>query len=355
MYYQLGEIYLNIGIVGMGWIAKNVHVPILYGNSHVKKIYFYDPYFHDENYISQYKLYKHSSYEDMLNESNISLIIICTPNHLHFEQIVKGLESKKYVFCEKPLCIKKNEIERLQELVLKYPNRLLIGLPNRFRNDMHSLKEFIDKEIGQVYKINCKWLRNNGIPGSQWFMNKSTSGGGVLIDLGAHIIDLAYWLLNYPDTNSYSVYRDCLFLNDNSKVASWHNNNINKINDSYNIEDTFSCFINAGDNISISIDLCWASFLQYDTTEFEVFGTTGYAKLSSLFGFSQNTQRDSSSIILNSYKENKVLEFSLKDRKKPFVSMWDHNISTIINNKEVSIDPKMVLKNLLLIETLNNS
>ncbi|MBQ9358129.1 MAG: Gfo/Idh/MocA family oxidoreductase, partial [Abditibacteriota bacterium] len=128
----------------------------------------------------------------------IDAVSVTTWNSQHAPCTIMALEAGKHVICEKPMAMNATEAAAMEAAAKKAGKLLMIGFVRRFGNDCEVLKNFIDAgDFGEIYYCKANYTRRNGCPGG-WFGDKSRSGGGPLIDLGVHVIDLVRYLLGNP-------------------------------------------------------------------------------------------------------------------------------------------------------------
>ena len=140
-----------------------------------------------------------NDYRDMLKLHEIDAVSICTPNALHCRQSIDALRAGKHVLCEKPMAMNPAEAQRMLDAAEKAGRKLQIGLHNRFRNDAAYLKALIDAgTLGRIYYARCLAVRRRGVPSWGVFGQLDKQGGGAVIDIGVHQIDLTWWLMGKP-------------------------------------------------------------------------------------------------------------------------------------------------------------
>ncbi|MBO1910878.1 Gfo/Idh/MocA family oxidoreductase, partial [Microvirga sp. 3-52] len=146
----------------------------------------------------------YTDYEDLLANKEIDAISICTWNNTHAEIAIAALEAGKHVLVEKPLSMTVEEAFAVEEAVEKSGKILQVGFVRRHGDNTKLLKQFIDQgELGEIYYAKASCIRRLGNPGG-WFSDKSKSGGGPLIDLGVHMIDISWYLMGKPRPISVS-------------------------------------------------------------------------------------------------------------------------------------------------------
>jgi predicted dehydrogenase len=140
-----------------------------------------------------------TDYRDLLAMDEVQAVSVCTPNYLHLQPTVDALEAGKHVLVEKPLAMNAVEGRAMVDAAHRTGMKLQVGLMTRFNSQAQALKRFIDAgEMGDVYFARAQAMRRRGIPGWGVFTQKDKQGGGPLIDIGVHILDLTLWLMGHP-------------------------------------------------------------------------------------------------------------------------------------------------------------
>jgi predicted dehydrogenase len=139
-----------------------------------------------------------ASFDELL-ERHVDGIVIATPSALHAEQSIKALERGVAVFCQKPLGRTKGEVANVVE-VARRSNRLLgVDLSYRYTAGMQQIRDIVRSgELENVFAVDLVFHNAYG-PDKAWFYDKALSGGGCVIDLGVHLVDLALWALDFPE------------------------------------------------------------------------------------------------------------------------------------------------------------
>lgn len=207
----MGEI-LRVGCVGNGNLG-NVHIKAYLGDpkKRVKIVALCDivPEKMD-NAIEKHGLGevgKYTDYREMIEKENLDIVDIATPNHVHACIAIFALNHGCHVFCEKPDAIKVEEVLQMKKASEDAHKTLMVMRNNRYTPNAAYLKKYITEgKAGEIYCGKCCYIRRRGIPGKGgWFNDKTRSGGGPLIDLGVHIIDLSMWLMGNPKPVSVSA------------------------------------------------------------------------------------------------------------------------------------------------------
>lgn len=214
----------------------------------------------------------YADYEKMLKEADLDAISVCTPNSLHAPVAIAAFQAGCHVICEKPIATSAKEGEKMVEAARAAGKIFMMAFNNRFRGDTQVLKKFIDDGVlGDIYYAKTGWLRRRGIPGiGGWFTTKAMSGGGPLIDLGVHVLDLALYLMGNPKpVSAYgSTYAEF-----GPKMPG---------GDKYDVEDLASGLIKFQNGATVLVEASWASNIAQETAYTTLMGSLGGADLSPL-------------------------------------------------------------------------
>ncbi len=144
---------------------------------------------------------RYTSADEMLRCEKLDVVSVVTPNNWHRPQTLAALEAGCHVLCEKPMALNAAEARDMLAAARRAGRRLMINFSYRFSDASMALKRQVEEgAIGEVYFARTVWHRRRGLPGlGGWFGQKALSGGGPLIDLGVHRLDLALWLMGYPE------------------------------------------------------------------------------------------------------------------------------------------------------------
>jgi predicted dehydrogenase len=147
----------------------------------------------------------YTDYRELLANASIGAVSICTWNNMHAEISIAALEAGKHVLVEKPLCRTVEEALRVQEAVEKSGKLLQVGFVRRYDTNAQLLRSMADRgEFGEIYFAKASSIRRLGNPGG-WFSDIERSGGGPLIDIGVHAIDLCWYMMGRPKPVSVSA------------------------------------------------------------------------------------------------------------------------------------------------------
>ena len=218
----------------------------------------------------------YADYKELIWREALDAVDICTSNDFHSIIAVYALEKGLHVFCEKPDAVNAQEAMRMKEASEKAGRVLMVMRNNRYYSNSRYLKQFIeDGKAGEIYCGRCGWIRRRGIPGrGGWFTTKARSGGGPLIDLGVHMIDLAIWLMGNPAPVSVSGCTFAKFAENQAKADSEHAAFGEKVADGiFDVEDLAMGFIRFDNGACLQIEFSWASNIEKEKRFVELRGT----------------------------------------------------------------------------------
>ncbi len=192
---------VRIGVVGCGGIANGKHLPAEKRNPAAELVAFCDII--EERAVKACKEYgeagakTYTDYKELLKDKSIDAVLVLTPNCSHCEITVAALEAGKHVLCEKPMAMNYAEAKKMLAARDKAGKVLTIGYQNRFRPDALYLKERAEEGMfGDVYYAEAIAIRRRAVPTWGVFIDQEKQGGGPLIDIGTHALDLTLFMMN---------------------------------------------------------------------------------------------------------------------------------------------------------------
>ncbi|MGO4495075.1 Gfo/Idh/MocA family protein [Paenibacillus sp. 2RAB27] len=267
----------RIGIAGAGGIFKESHLKAWQENQECEIVAICDvneARAHEMAELSGANLV-YTDYKQMIAEANLDVIDICTPNLYHSEIAIAALQAGIHVICEKPDAVSPVEAQKMADAAAQSGKLLMAIRNNRFHPNAQFLQQFAKEGgLGEIYTGRCGWIRRRGIPGKGgWFTTKELSGGGPLIDLGVHFIDIAVWVMGNPKPVAVSgaTYRKFA---DNDVSDSKHSSFGEKQSDgTFDVEDLAIGFIRFDNGATLQIEFSWASNIEEETYFVELRGT----------------------------------------------------------------------------------
>ena len=251
---------LGVGIAGCGGIANAKHVPNLLKDSRVEIRGLFDGYAPQraEEMIRNFSLQNcraYSSFEDLLSQKDIDIIHVCTPNESHAPLTIQALNAGKHVMCEKPMAIDPDQAGRMIAAAEKNGKKLTICANNRFREDTWHLKKLCEQNrLGHIYYAKAHAVRRRGVPLWGSFINKDAQGGGPVIDIGTHALDMALWLMDNYEPASVTAKTYNLLAKETSPANPYGNW---KSGD-FTVEDMGVALIIMKNGASVLLESSWA-------------------------------------------------------------------------------------------------
>ncbi|MDI3362882.1 Gfo/Idh/MocA family oxidoreductase [Lelliottia sp. V89_10] len=192
---------LRVAIIGAGQVADKVHASYYATRTDLLMVAVMDSRLDQALAFAE----RHAiagAYQDlelMLQEAKPDIVSICSPNRFHFEHVMAALAAGCHVMCEKPPAMTPEQADQMRLAARKAGKVLAYDFHHRFALDAQLLREAVlDGTFGEIYVTRAQALRRCGVPGWGAFTNKSLQGGGPLIDIGIHMLDVAMYVLGFP-------------------------------------------------------------------------------------------------------------------------------------------------------------
>ncbi len=250
---------LKIGIVGCGGIANGKHMPALSRIPEVEMVAFCDII--EERAQKAAKQYGtedakvYTDYKELLADDSIEVVHVLTPNREHCAITVDALEAGKHVMCEKPMAKTAADARKMLEAAKRTGKKLTIGYQNRYRDDSMFLKKACERgDLGEIYFAKAHALRRRGVPTWGVFTDEEKQGGGPLIDIGTHALDLTLWMMDNYEVKSVkgSTFRKLAEQKDTGNPwGDWDPNE-------FTVEDSAFGFIEMKNGATIILESSWA-------------------------------------------------------------------------------------------------
>ena len=250
---------VKVGIIGCGGIANGKHMPALAAIEGCEMVAFCDIVVEraqaaaEKFGVEGAKVYE--DYKELLKDESIEVVHVCTPNRSHSFITVDALEAGKHVMCEKPMAINSAEAQKMLDAAARTGNKLTIGYQNRYRDDSLYLKDEAKAGVfGEIYYAKATAIRRRAVPNWGVFLNEYEQGGGPLIDIGTHALDLTLWMMdNYkPKYCVGTAYHK--LNNDSDQGNTWGNWDPKE----FTVEDSAFGFIVMENGATIVLESSWA-------------------------------------------------------------------------------------------------
>lgn len=346
---------VKIGIIGCGGIATGKHMPALSRLKNVELVAFCD--------IIEERAQKacekfgaegakvYVDYKELLKDESIEVVHVCTPNRSHSFISIDAMEAGKHVMCEKPMAKTTAEAKDMVEAAKRTGKKLTVGYQNRYRDDSFYLKRACENgELGEVYFAKAHALRRRAVPTWGVFLNEEEQGGGPLIDIGTHALDLTLWMMNNykPQMVVGSVFKK---LGNQTETANeWGDWDPAE----YTVEDSAFGFVKMQDGSTIILESSWAlNTLEVGEARTSLCGTKAGAdmkdglRINGVKYNKQYTEKPDLSAGGVAFYDSKVMEPQDVEAK-----MW---IDAIVNDTEVLVKPEEALVVTQILEAIYES
>ncbi|MCS6778026.1 MAG: Gfo/Idh/MocA family oxidoreductase [Chloroherpetonaceae bacterium] len=194
---------VRIGVIGTGGIANAAHLPgyaQIPDLCEIVALCDIDPKALEKTLQKYPVQHTFTDHRKMLEMDELDAVSICTPNDAHYQCTIDALNAGKHVLCEKPIALNARQAREMVETANRQGRILQVGYNSRFAPTNQALKRFIDHgELGEIYYARAQSLRIRGIPSWGVFIDRERQGGGPLIDIGVHILDLTLWFMGHPE------------------------------------------------------------------------------------------------------------------------------------------------------------
>jgi predicted dehydrogenase len=278
---------LRVGIIGLGGIAKVAHIPG-YQAAGVKiaAVATRDGAA-AEAVGRELGAAWSDDYRELLARDDIDAVSVCVPTYLHAEVTMAALRAGKHVFCEKPPGVTGAEAAAMAEVSAETGRLLMYAFSARYRRSNQKLKEWIGEgTLGEVYGGHTGWMRRRGNPAG-WFTSREKAGGGPLIDLGIHGLDLTWWLMGCPEPVSVTGTTYYKFGNYEGADAQTPDPVMQihlkeKAKSVYDVEDSAFAFIRFSNGAHLTLEASWALNCKKENRYVTLYGTKGGAEINPL-------------------------------------------------------------------------
>ena len=271
---------IKAGVVGCGGIANGKHFPAIKKNGKIELVAFCDlikeraEKAKEEYGTPDARVY--TDYTELVKE-DVDVVYVLTPNNAHAPVSIAAMKAGKHVMCEKPMAKTYAEAKEMVKTAKETGKILTIGYQNRYRADSQYLKSACEAdELGEIYYAKAHAIRRRAVPTWGVFIDEEKQGGGPLIDIGTHALDLTLWMMNNYDPASVtgSTYRK---LADQTQTGNaWGDWDPKK----FTVEDSAFGFIKMKNGATIVLEASWAlNSLDVDEAKTSLCGTKAGADM----------------------------------------------------------------------------
>ena len=220
------------------------------------------------------------TWQELIETAALDVVSIATPTSLHAPMAIGALNAGIHVLSEKPMA-ETAPVAATMVAAAKANDRVLdVSFNHRKRGDVQSLKTIIDAGVlGKIYYAKAGWLRREGIPGlGTWFTRAAASGGGPLMDIGVHMLDMALFLLGEPQVKAATAATYAEF-GPRGKGGSPYGPRRTQANAQFDVEDLSTAFLRLADGGTLLLESSWAQWIPHDQCYVTLYGADGGASL----------------------------------------------------------------------------
>lgn len=272
---------IKVGMIGAGAIAE-LHLAGIQRHPQAQVVAIADPSQTRREQLA-HRFHVPNTFDNalkMLEETDVDAVSIAVPNALHLPLAVAALESGRHVLLEKPFARNLEEACQINNTAQRCGRLLMVGMNQRFAPETQAVKRAIDEgRLGRIYHAKAYWMRRSGIPRfGTWFSQRETSGGGALLDIGVHMLDLCLYLLDNYQVRSVTAGSYSELGPRGLGEGDWGLSD--PVVHPFDVDDFTSAFIRLEDDSTVALDASWALNQQdLDRRDVQLFGTGGGARV----------------------------------------------------------------------------
>ncbi|HHY99264.1 MAG TPA: Gfo/Idh/MocA family oxidoreductase [Firmicutes bacterium] len=284
-----------------------------------------------------------TDYREMLEMKDLDAVSVCTPNNTHAVTTIAALKAGKHVFCEKPMAVTSAEADEMVRTARKNGLKLSVGYQSRFGDDAKFLKSMSEAgELGRIYYAEALSVRRRGVPTWGVFLSKEKQGGGPLIDIGTHSLDLTLWLMNdysKPVAVLGSTYQELGPLGGYNAWGPWDPK-------AFEVEDSAFALIKLESGATVILKSSWALNIEKDLFGSILCGTQAGASLVNgelkISGQSHNRLWD-------------LVPTSTSSKDSNYDREIAHWVDCLLNDKEPIVQPEQAAQVTRILEAIYKS
>ena len=245
---------LKVGVIGVGGIA-GTHFPGWKASPHAEVVALGDTFAETLNRVgdAQKVDLRYENPQDLIDDPQIDIVDICTPNMYHAPLAIAALKAGKHVICEKPLAPTPDDIREM--IAARDASGKMLMTAQHFRWDTRAkaLRAALSQHsLGEIYHARAWMLRRNWLPGRPTFTQKKHSGGGPCIDIGVHILDLTLWMMGHPKPVSVTGVTQTVLAKQSGAWSAW-----GQIPPDMDVEEFAAAFVRFENGATLNLEVSW--------------------------------------------------------------------------------------------------
>ncbi len=278
---------LRAAVIGAGAIATHSHIPAYQALDDVEIVALCDinaARVEEEAQILGIPAW-YTEYQKMLDTEAPDLVSVCSPNAFHAPMTIAALRAGAHVICEKPMALTYAQACEMVKASEETGKTLTFGFHMRSEpTSLAALQAIKSNKLGQIYYAKASYLRKSGIPGyGSWFTSKDLAGGGAMMDIGCHMLDLTLWLMGHPKPISVTASTYAEFGPRAKGLGGWGADHYG-LGARFDVDDLTSAFVRFENGATMLLEASWAT-MGTQGQHFQLYGTEGGLELNpNLFG-----------------------------------------------------------------------
>ncbi|QLG50467.1 Gfo/Idh/MocA family protein [Natrinema halophilum] len=270
---------IGVGIVGLGGMGtlharsiRDLGADVVAGADLVPE--------QRRRFADEFDATTYETHEELVVDGAVDAVIVTTPNRFHEPIATAALEAGCDVLVEKPLAHTLESAERIAEAAARADGICMVGFHNRHAASMAMFDEQHARgRFGDLTHVEANYVRRRGVPGpGSWFTDPELAGGGALLDIGVHALDLSLYALDFPEIVEVSgVTRTTFGATEEYADPEGFGDNWNAEAETYEVDDSVSAFIRCADGQTVSLEAAWATNRE-ESMNFRVRGTQAGAQ-----------------------------------------------------------------------------
>ena len=281
----------KVAMIGTGSICQSKHIPayVNHPDAEIVAICDINPDALQKvgDNLGLDKKDRYLDYNELLKRNDFEMVDICTPNYVHKDPAVKALLAGKHVIVEKPIAMNAEEATEMCAAAKKAGKLLMCAQCMRWKAEGAALKRFIDAgQMGEIYYARVQALRRRGVPSWGVFIDKEKQGGGPLIDIGVHILDLTLYLMGHPKPIAASGKCYTKFGTKKGTFGAWGPWDY----DNYTVEDFATGLIRFDNGATLVIESSFCANIEKDVFNTSLMGTEGGCEFSPIKMYREECQ-----------------------------------------------------------------
>ena len=271
---------LRAGVIGLGWAGQQ-HLAAYAADERTDLVALaaHEPHLLTEYGEAHQVPLRTQDWQDLL-DADLDVLSIASPTYLHAPMAIAAMEAGVHVLCEKPMATDGAAAMRMTRAARDTGRVLDVAFNHRHRGEVSALRSVIEAGVlGRIYYAKTGWLRRAGIPGmGTWFTRSDSAGGGALVDIGIHMLDMTLHLMGEPQVLSASAATHAEF-GPVGRGGSGFGVSSRQEHAGFEVEDLATAFLRLDGGATLLLESSWAQWIPYDQCYVMLYGSEGGASI----------------------------------------------------------------------------